>query len=111
MIDTILVALAVMAGVVALAGVPLRLWQFTTGRFHSRIPAYELARTTFGFFAVLFLIPNALGWVYALYVAYADFTCTGTCAQGGVGTAIALGILGCVYVLLEGFLLTARRRR
>jgi len=38
MINTILVSLAVAAGVVGLAGVPLRCWQFATGRFRSQIP-------------------------------------------------------------------------
>ena len=110
MIDTILVSLAVTAGVVALAGVPLRCWQFTTGRFRPHIPQHALARASFNLFGVLFLVPNALAWTYALYVAWADFNCTGACAQAGVGTALAVGLLGCAYALLEGFLLTARRR-
>jgi hypothetical protein len=33
MTDAILVSLAVTAGVVALAGIPLRCWRFVTGRF------------------------------------------------------------------------------
>lgn len=62
-------------------------------------------------FAFLFLLPNAVAWTYAIYVAYRDVTCVGAaCAQPGVASAIAVGLLGCAYVLLEGFLLTARRR-
>ncbi len=110
MMDTILVSLAVTAGVIALAGVPLRCWQFATGRFRSQIPQHALARATFSLFSVLILLPNAFAWAYALYVAYHDFSCTGTCAQAGVASAIAVGLLGCAYLLLEGFLLTARRR-
>ena len=105
-----LVSLAVTAGVIALAGVPLRCWQFATGRLRSRIPAHPLARATFSLFAYVFLIPNGLAWSYALYVAHSDFTCTGPCAQAGVASAVAVGLLGCAYALLEGFLLTARRR-
>lgn len=111
MANIILVSLAVMAGVIALVGVPLRAWQFATGRFRPHIPPFALARKTFAFFAVLFLTPNVLAWAYVLYVAYRDLNCTGACAQAGTSTAIALGMLGCAYVLLEGFLLTARRRK
>ena len=111
MVDTILVSLAVMAGVIALAGVPVRAWQFATGRFWPHIPPFALARKTFAFFAVLFLTPNMLAWGYALYAAYRDLNCSGACAQAGISTAIALGMLGCAYFLLEGFLLTAKRRR
>jgi len=110
MMDTMLVSLAVTAGVVALAGVPLRCWQFATGRFRSQIPQHALARATFSLFSMLILLPNAFAWVYALYVAYRDFSCTDTCAQAGVASAVAVGLLGCAYALLEGFLLTARRR-
>jgi hypothetical protein len=109
MLDTVLVSLAVMAGVAAIPGVPLRSWQFVTGRYRSRVPPHALARVTFNLFAALFLIPSSFAWAYALYVAYVDFTCAGTCAQVGVSTAIAFGMLGCAYALLEGFLLTARR--
>ena len=100
-----------MAGTIALAGVPLRAWQLATGHFRPRIPPFEFARITFAFFAVLFLTPNMLAWGYVLYVAYRDLNCIGACAQAGTSTAIALGMLGCAYLLLEGFLLTARRRR
>lgn len=110
MMDTILVSLAVTAGIVALAGVPLRCWQFTTGHFRSQIPRHLVARATFSLFAVLFLAPNAAAWIYALLVSYRDFSCAGACEQAGVASAIAVGLLGCTYVLLEGFLLTARRR-
>jgi len=110
MFDTILVSLAVTAGVFGLAGVPLRCWQFATGQFRSQIPQHALARATFSLFAFLILVPNALAWTYALYVAYRDYTCAGTCAQAGVASTIAVGLLGCAYVLLESFLLTARRR-
>ncbi len=110
MIDTILVALAVAAGVVGLAGAPLRCWQFATGRFRSRIPRHALARATFRLFAVGFLVPNALAWTYALYAAYRELACTGACPQRWVAAVIAIGFLGCAYLLLEGFLLTARRR-
>jgi hypothetical protein len=110
MIDTVLVSLAVAAGVLGLAGVPLRCWQFATGRFRSQIPQHALARATFRFFAILCLVPNALAWAYALYAAYRELACTGACPQRWVAVAIAIGFLGCAYVLLEGFLLTARRR-
>lgn len=110
MIDTVLVTLAILAGVVALAGVPLRCWQYATGRFRPHIPQHALALASFNLFSVLFLVPNALAWAYALYVAWVDFNCTGTCARAGIGIALAVGLLGCAYVLLEGFLLTARRR-
>ena len=110
MIDTILVSLAVAAGVVGLAGVPLRCWQFATGRFRAQIPQHALARATFRFFAFLFLAPNALAWTYALYAAYRELACTGACPQRWGAAAIAIGFLGCAYVLLEGFLLTARHR-
>jgi hypothetical protein len=111
MIDTILVSLAMTAGVVGLAGVPLRCWQFAAGRFHSQIPQHALARATFRFFAFLFLVPNALAWTHALYAAYRELACTGACPQRWVAAAIAVGLLGCAYILLEGFLFTARRRR
>jgi hypothetical protein len=110
MIDTILVSLAVAAGVLGLAGVPLRCWQFATGRFRSQIPQHTLARATFRLFAFLFLAPNALAWVHALYAAYRELACSGACPQRWVGAVIAIGFLGCAYVLLEGFLLTASRR-
>lgn len=110
MIDTILVSLAVAAGVVGLAGVPLRCWQFATGRFRSRIPQHALARATFRLFAFVFLVPNALAWVYALHAGYRYLTCVGSCSQAAVAGTIAIGLLGCAYALLEGFLLTARRR-
>jgi hypothetical protein len=106
----LLVALAVTAGVFALAGVPLRCWQFATGRFRSQIPQHALARATFRLFAFLFLVPNALAWTYAITIVHRYTTCVGSCAQEWVGTAVAVGMLGCAYVLLEGFLLTARRR-
>jgi hypothetical protein len=109
--DIILVSLAVMAGAIALVGVPLRAWQLATGRFRPRIPPFELARVTFNFFAMLFVPPNVLAWAYALYAAYRDLNCVGACAQAGTSTAIALGMLGCAYLLLEGFLLTASRLR
>ena len=110
MINTILVSLAVTAGVVALAGVPLRCWQFATGRFRSQIPQHAVARATFRLFAFLILVPNALAWAYAIYIIQRYTTCVGACAQEWVGTAVAVGMLGCAYVLLEGFFLTARRR-
>ena len=110
-LDTIVVSLAVMAGVVALVGVPVRCYQYATGRLRSQIPTHAIAHATFGVFSALFFVPVVLAWVYALYSAYIDYTCIGKCAQSGVGTAFALGILGCAYALLEGFLLTARRRR
>jgi hypothetical protein len=110
MIDTLMVSLAVTAGLFGLAGVPLRCWQIGTGRFRSQIPRHAVARATFSLFSVLFLAPNALAWAYALFTAYRDFSCTGACAQAGMASTIAVGLLGCAYVLLEGFLLTARRR-
>lgn len=108
-LDTVVVSLAVMAGAAALVGVPVRCWQYATGRLRSRIPAHAIARATFSMFSVVFYVPATLTWGYALYAAYLDYTCVGSCGNRGVGTAIALGILGCAYALLEGFLLTARR--
>lgn len=110
MADTILVSLAVMAGIVALAGVPLRCWQLYTGRLRERVPRHAIARATFGLFSALFFVPNALAWAHALYVTYRDLTCTGPCPAQGVAAAVAIGMLGCAYALLEGFLLAARRR-
>jgi len=109
MLDVALVSIAVMAGTLALPGVPLRCWQLATGRLRARIPAHPLARATFSLFAGLLFVPAVLAWGYALYMAYADWRCSGACTQAGTGTAIALGLLGCAYALLEGFLLTARR--
>jgi hypothetical protein len=106
-----LVSLAVTAGVIALAGVPLRCWQFGTGQFRSQIPRHALARATFRLFAFLILVPNALAWAYAIYIVYRYYTCAGACQQEWAGTAIAVGMLGCAYALLEGFLITARRRQ
>jgi len=110
MIDTLLVSLAVTAGILGLAGVPLRCWQIGTGRFRSKIPPHALARATFSLFSMLFLMPNALAWTYTLYTAFRDLSCTSACAQAGIASTIAVGLLGCTYVLLEGFLLTAQRR-
>lgn len=110
MIDTILVSLAVTAGIVALAGVPLRCWQFATGRLRSQVPRHAIAQATFSLFSVLILVPNAFAWIYALVVAWRDFACRGACPPVGVTSAIAVGMLGCTYVLLESFLITARRR-
>ena len=110
MINTVLVSLAVTAGVIALAGVPLRCWQFASGRFRSQIPRHALARATFRLFAFLFLVPNALAWAYAIYVIQRYTTCVGACAQEWAGTAVAVGMLGCAYAVVEGFLITARRR-
>ena len=110
MINTVLVSLAVTAGVIALAGIPLRCWQFGTGRFRSQIPQHALARATFRLFAFLIMVPNALAWAYANYIVFRYYTCVGACAQEWVGTAVAVGMLGCAYALLEGFLITARRR-
>jgi hypothetical protein len=105
MMDTIWVSVAVTAGIIGLAGVPLRCWQFHTGQFRSQVPPHALARATFSLFATLILVPNLVAWVYALYVVYHDHGA----AQPGVASAIAVGMLGCAYLLLEGFLLTARR--
>lgn len=110
MVDTILVSIAVTAGIVALAGVPFRCWQFHTRRLHATIPRHAVARVTFSFFATLILVPNILAWIYALYVAYMDFTCVADCGRTGTKSAIVVGMLGCAYFLLEGFLFTARRR-
>ena len=110
MVDIVLVSIAVMAGAVAVAGVPLRCWQLATGRLRERIPSHPLARATFALFSGLFFVPTIFAWAYALYIAYADLSCAVPCRQPGVSTAIALGLLGCVYGLLEGFLLTAQRR-
>jgi hypothetical protein len=111
MLNNILVAVAIAAGAIALAGVPLRAWQFHTGRFRSQIPRHALARASFSLFAVVFLVPNLLAWAYTLYIAYADFTCLDACAPARIRTAVCVGMLGCAYALLEGFLLTARRSR
>jgi len=110
MIDTLLVSLAVTAGIYALAGIPYRCWQFATGQFRSQIPRHALARATFSLFSVVFLVPNALAWTYVLYTAHLDLSCAGTCEQARMASAIAVGLLGCTYILLEGFLFTARRR-
>ena len=110
MLNNILVAITIGAGVIALAGVPLRAWQFHTGQFRSQIPQHAVARASFSLLAVMFLIPNLIAWAYALYIAYADFTCFEACAPAGIRPAVAVGMLGCAYSLLEGFLLTARRR-
>lgn len=108
MLNTLLVSMAITAGIIALAGVPLRCWQFAAGRFRSQIPQHALARATFRLFAFLIMVPNALAWTYALFVILRDYTGAG--AQFGVASAAAVGLLGCAYVLLESFLLTARRR-
>lgn len=108
MIDTILVSLAVTAGIFGLAGVPLRAWQLASGRFRSQIPRHAVARATFSLFSLLFLAPNALAWSYSLVTAYHYFSCAGQCGQSGIAGTIAVGLLGCAYILLEGFLLTAR---
>jgi len=108
MLNTLLVSLAITVGVIALAGVPLRCWQFATGRFRSRVPQHALARATFRLFAFIFLVPNTLAWAYALHVIFRDYTGAG--AHVGTASAVAVGLLGCAYVLLEGFLLTAQRR-
>jgi hypothetical protein len=105
MMDTIWVSLAVTAGIIGMAGVPLRCWQFYTRQFRSQVPPHALARATFSLFATLILLPNLLAWVYALYVVFQDHGA----ARPGVASAIAVGMLGCAYLLLEGFLLTARR--
>jgi len=110
-IDAIVVSLAVMAGIIALIGVPVRLFQHFRGRLRSQIPQHVIALATFGVFSALFHALTSLAWVYALYAAYADYSCVGSCGQRGAGAAFALGMLGCAYVLLEGFLLTARRKR
>ena len=110
MLDTLLVALAVTAGLIALVGVPLRAWQFHAGRFRSEIPRHALARATFSVFAVLFLIPNLVAWAYTVYTAHVDFTCLEACEAARVRTSITIGMLGCAYALLEGFLFAARRR-
>jgi hypothetical protein len=109
-LNTILVSLAVAAGTVGLAGVPFRCWQFATGRFRSQVPQHALARATFRLFSYVFLVPSVLAWFYALYAGCRELACTGACPQRWVATAIAVGFLGCAYILLESFLLTARRR-
>lgn len=108
--DTVIVSLVVIVGIVALAGVPLRLWQIASGRFRERIPQHPVARATFSLFAVAFGALSAVAWTYAVLVAFRDFSCTGACPHAGVASAVAVGLLGCAYLLLEGFLLTARRR-
>jgi len=110
-LDTIVVSLAVMAGIVALLGVPVRSWQYLSGRLRPRVPEHAVAQATFGAFSALFYALAMLAWSYALYAAYVDYSCAVNCGQRGAGTALALGFLGCAYALLEGFLLTARRRR
>lgn len=109
-LDTIVVSLAVMGGIAALIGVPVRCWQYLSGRLRSRIPQHALAQATFWAFSTFFYAVATLAWCYALYAAYVDYSCTSNCGQRGAGTALALGLLGCAYALLEGFLLTARRR-
>ena len=109
-LDTVLVSLAVMAGAAALIGLPIRCWQYFTGRLRAQIPQHAIALATFSLFSALFFLPAVLAWLYAFYAAYADYSCVGSCTQKGIGTALALGMLGCAYALLEGFLLVARRR-
>lgn len=109
-LDTVLVSLVVMAGIAAFIGVPIRCWQYFNGRLRSQIPQHAIALATFSLFSAFVFVPALLAWAYALYAAYADYSCVGNCAQKGVGTAFALGMLGCAYALLEGFLLVARRR-
>jgi hypothetical protein len=106
--NTTVVSIFVMAGIVGLAGVPLRCWQYCSGRFRAQIPPQALARATFNLFAGMILAPNLLAWVYALLAAWRD--CTGATAQLGAASALAAGLLGCAYLLLEGFLLAALRR-
>ena len=101
MMATFWVSVAVTAGIIALVGVPLRCWQFYTGQFRPQVPPHALARATFSVCATLILLPNLLAWAYALHVAYHDYA--------GVASVITVGMLGCAYILLEGFLLTARR--
>jgi hypothetical protein len=108
MTDLFWVSLAVTAGVFALAGVPLRCWQFYTGRLRSRVPRHPLAQATFMLCGALILLPNLLGWAYALYVIFHDYARPGE--ESGIASAVAVGMLGCAYILLEGFLLTALRR-
>lgn len=110
-LDTIVVSLAVMAGIAGLVGVPARCWQYLTGRLRSQIPQHAVAQATFSAFSTIFYALATLAWCYALYAAYVDYSCTASCGQRGAGAALALGLLGCAYALLEGFLLTARRRR
>src|SRR5262245_54259137 len=105
MVNTLLVSLAITAGFAALFGVPLRCWQFATGRFRDRIPPHALARATFRLFGFLILVPNAGAWIYALYVVLRDSR--GGTGEPWVASAVAVGLLGCAYALLEGFLLTA----
>jgi hypothetical protein len=108
MMDTLWVSLAVTAGIVAIAGVPTRCWQFYRGQFRTQVPRHALALATFSLFAALVLVPNVLAWAYAVHVVFQDYS--GAHAQRGVASVIAVGMLGCAYLLLEGFLLTARRR-
>ena len=108
MIDTLLVSLAVTAGILGLAGVPLRCWQFGTGRFRSQIPRTRFP-ATFSLFSMRFLTPNALAWTYALYTAFRDFSCTSACAQAGISSTIAVGCWA-VPTSSSKVLLTARRR-
>lgn len=110
MIDSLLVSLALAAGAAGLIGVPLRLWQFARGRFLSQIPRHALAQASFRLFAFVFLAPSVLAWIYAVYSAFDELTCAGACPQRWVASAFAFGFLGCAYVLLESFLLVARRR-
>jgi len=69
MLDTIPVSLAIAAGVIALAGVPLRCWRFATGRLRSRIPHHAIARATLSLFPALSFIPTTRAWAYAVYAA------------------------------------------
>jgi hypothetical protein len=107
--DAVWVSLAVTAGLIAVAGVPLRCWQLYSGRLRARVPRHLLAQATFALFAVAILVPNVAGWFYLLFVAWRDFGCA-ACEQRGMASAGAAGMLGCAYALLEGFLLVAQRR-
>jgi hypothetical protein len=110
MIDAILVSLALAAGAAGLVGVPLRLWHFARGRFLAQIPRHALAQASFRLFSFVFLVPSVLAWMYAVYAAWGELACGDPCPQRWVAAAFAFGFLGCAYVLLESFLLVARRR-
>lgn len=107
MMDLFWVSVAVTAGIVAFAGVPLRCWQFCSGQLRRQVPRQALAQATFSLLATLILVPNLLAWGYAVYAGCREYAGTG---QPGVASAVAVGLLGCAYLLLEGFLVTARRR-
>ena len=103
---TAIVSLAVMVGLLALAGLPWRCWQLYSGSLRATVPSHAVAQATFSVLALVIFLPNLLAWIYALFSISRDYAIA---SAPGAASALAVGLLGCTYMLLEGFLLTARR--